>query len=81
MEYMTEAERKKLRDLQAKEKRVARAEAEFLKEADKRKNELIQRWNMSDRMQKAAAKIGTDPETLFKWIVSDEAIQLFHRTH
>ena len=81
MEYMTEAERKKLRYLQAKEKRVARAEAEFLKEADKRKNELIQRWNMSDRIQKAAAKIGTDSETLFKWIMSEEANQLFHRTH
>lgn len=45
-ERMTEKEREQLRALQAKEKRVQRAEAEFLQEADERKEELLQRWGI-----------------------------------
>ena len=70
MERMTETELKQLRDLQAKQKRVQRAEAEFFKEADLRKAELFERWDVSDRLAEAADMIGTDPDTLYAWITS-----------
>ncbi len=45
-EKMTEKEREQLKALQAKEKRVQRAEADFLQEADERKDELLKRWGI-----------------------------------
>lgn len=81
MEKMTATERKTLRELQAKEKRVARAEAEFLKEADARQLELIQRWNTSDRLADAAKIVGTDPDSLYEWITQPEQIDYYRRKH
>lgn len=81
MEKMTAAEKRQLRDLQAKEKRVMRAEAEFLKEADARKEELIQRWKLSDRLDRAAELVGTDSDTLFDWITSDIQVRYFRARH
>ena len=80
MEKMTAAEKKLLRELQAKEKRVMRAEAEFLKEADSRKDELLKRWEISDRLEQAAELIGTDSDTLFAWITSDIQVRYFRQT-
>ena len=48
MEKLSQKEREMLRALQAKAKRVQRAEAEFLREADSRKEELLERWGLSD---------------------------------
>lgn len=48
MEKMSKKEREMLLALQAKAKRVQRAEAEFLREADSRKEELLERWGLSD---------------------------------
>ena len=76
MEKMTASEKKMLRDLQAKEKRVMRAEAEFLKEADSRKDELLKRWKMSDRLEQAAELV-----TLFAWITSDIQVRYFRLKH
>lgn len=81
MEKMTAAEKKLLRELQAKEKRVMRAEAEFLKEADSRKDELLKRWEISDRLEQAAELIGTDSDTLFVWITSDIQVRYFRQKH
>ena len=81
MEKMTASEKKMLRDLQAKEKRVMRAEAEFLNEADSRKDELLKRWKMSDRLEQAAELVGTDSDTLFAWITSDIQVRYFSLKH
>lgn len=81
MERMSESELKQLRDLQAKQKRVQRAEAEFFKEADLRKDELLERWDVSDRLAEAADMIGTDPSALYDWITSEEQIAYFKKRH
>lgn len=80
-EHMTKKEIEQLHALQAKQKRVQRAEEEFLKEADARKAELAARWGMSDRMQKAAEIIDTDIDALFDWITSDAQVAFFRRNH
>lgn len=81
MERMSESELKQLRDLQAKQKRVQRAEAEFFKEADLRKDELLERWEVSDRLADAAQMIGTDSSALYDWITSEEQITYFRKRH
>jgi len=81
MERMTDKELQQLRALQAKEKRVQRAEAEFFKEADARRDELLDRWEKSDRLHEAAQLIGTDADTLYGWITSDEQVAFFKRKH
>lgn len=81
MERMSESELKQLRDLQAKQKRVQRAETEFFKEADLRKDELLERWEVSDKLAEAADMIGTDPDTLYAWITSEEQIAYFRKRH
>lgn len=48
MEKMSKKEQEMLHALQAKAKRVQRAEAEFLREADAKKEELLERWGLSD---------------------------------
>lgn len=58
MEKMTRKEQELLRELQAKAKRVKRAEDDFFKEADSRKNELLSRWGLSDIIGR-----DKDPET------------------
>lgn len=81
MEKMSEAELKQLRELQAKQKRVQRAEQEFLKEADSRKEELLERWNVQDQLKQAADLIGTDPNSLYEWITSEDQISFYRRKH
>lgn len=80
MEKMTEAERKQLNELQAKQKRVQRAEAQFFRDADERKEELLQRWGVKDRLSDAAEVIGTDPDTLYAWITADDQIRRYRQT-
>lgn len=81
MEKMTETELKTLRELQAKQKRAQRAEANFMKEADSRKKELLERWGVTDKLSEAAEKIGTTPEELYVWITSDEQTSYYRRRH
>lgn len=81
MEKMTERERKMLLELQAKAKRVQRAEEEFFKNADERRDDLLARWAIRDRLQDAAERIGTDADTLYAWITSDRQIEFFRRAH
>ena len=81
MEKMSAKERELLLSLQAKAKRVQRAEEEFFKEADARKEELLSRWSMSDRLTEAATIVGTDPDTLFDYITSDRQVEYFRRSH
>jgi DNA replication initiation complex subunit (GINS family) len=80
-ERMTQKELDMLRSLQAKQKRVQRAEEEFFREADSRRDELLERWEKSDRLQEAADLIGTDADTLYGWITSDDQIAFFRRKH
>lgn len=81
IEKMSAKEKQLLRELQAKEKRVQRAETEFFKEADARKEELLSRWEHPDRLQQAADLIGTDADTLYGWITSEAQIEFFQRKH
>lgn len=46
MEKMSDKELQQLRNLQAKQKRIQRHEADFLREADSRKDELLDRWHI-----------------------------------
>ncbi len=52
MERMTQKELEQLRALQAKQKRVQRAELEFFDEADRRKEELLSRWGIDIHSKK-----------------------------
>ena len=81
MEKMTAAELKLLHELQAKQKRAQRAEVEFLKEADSRKTELLERWGVTDSLSEAATIIGTTAEELYAWITSDEQISYYRKRH
>ena len=64
MEKMTQKERETLLALQAKAKRVQRAEEEFLREADARKDELLERWGLSDKLQSNATHIEQDMDSM-----------------
>ena len=64
MEKMTQKERDTLLALQAKAKRVQRAEEEFFREADARKEELLERWGLSDKLQDYAAHVVHGTEEL-----------------
>lgn len=77
MEKMSIAEKKTLNDLQAKWKRVQRAEAEFLKEADSRKDELLVRWGAADNSSSSKQGLFAEKEEadLFS---SFEALQKDH---
>ena len=46
MEKMTERERKKLRELQAKDRRINRERQKFFERADSMKSELLERWGI-----------------------------------
>ena len=81
MERMTDAEKKQLNELQAKQKRVQRAEAAFLRDADERKEELLRRWGVTDRLSEAATLIGTDPDALYEWIVRDDQVRYYRQHH
>ena len=80
-ERMTQKELDMLHALQAKQKRVQRAEEEVFKEADSRSDELLERWGHPDRLQEAADLIGTDADTLYGWITSDDQVAFFRRKH
>lgn len=60
MEKMSKKEREMLLALQAKAKRVQRAEAEFLREADSRKEELLERWGLSDSKKSSVSAENPD---------------------
>lgn len=79
MEKMTNKERETLLALQAKAKRVQRAEEEFFRDVDERKDEILERWNTSDRLQALASQLGTDADSLFDWILSDEHAYLYRK--
>ena len=79
MEKMTNKERETLLALQAKAKRVQRAEEEFFRDVDERKDEILERWNTSDRLQDLASQLGTDADSLFDWILSDEHAYLYRQ--
>ena len=81
MEHMSDKELETLRNLQAKAKRVARKEEEFLKEVDDRKNELMKRFNQSDRLDEIAKQLHTETEILSDWLLSKEHKELFKKAH
>lgn len=60
MEKMSKKEQEMLRALQAKAKRVQRAEAEFLREVDSRKEELLERWGLSDIKKSSVSAENSD---------------------
>lgn len=61
MEHMSEKELEQLRALQAKQKRVQRAEQEFFEEADKRKEELLARWGLVIKRKESQATASAAP--------------------
>lgn len=97
METMTKSEKELLKKLQAKQKRVSRQEKEFLEYADKHKEELLQRWNLSDKnnnkmsdnslqrlyemMKHISQLYGTDINSLLNYISTDQQVNYFRKTH
>lgn len=79
MEKMSNKERETLLALQAKAKRVQRAEEDFFREVDERRDEILDRFCAKDRLQDAAALIGTDADSLFEWILSDDHVYLYRQ--
>lgn len=79
MEKMTNKERETLLALQAKAKRVQRAEEEFFRDVDERKDEILERWNTRDRLQALASQLGTDADTMTDWLLSDEHVYHFRQ--
>lgn len=85
METMSEKEREQLLSLQAKQKRVNRQMKEFLSYADEHKEELLERWNMSDtkdnslsdKMNQIASLYGVDLETLLDYFSSDRQVSYY----
>lgn len=94
MEKMTEKEIQLLRDLQAKQKRVKRAEEEFWSNVEERKSEVLERLNISvaapadnttdkviERINEIAEKYGTDVDTLLEYISTDRQVSYYRSTH
>ncbi len=54
MEKLTDKELQTFRALEAKQKRIKRADAKFLKEADARKDELLSRWGIITEIKQAS---------------------------
>ena len=81
MEKMTAKERETLKDLQAKYKRVQRAEEEFLRDADENRDMLLARWNIQDSLQEIATRIGTNTKTLSEWLLSKQHAEAFKNYH
>lgn len=81
MERMSSAELQKMRDLQAKYKRAKREEAEFFKNADDHKGELLKRWEVDGRLHEAAQQYGISDDELFRWITDPEQIEAYMLHH
>ncbi|MGM9946992.1 hypothetical protein [Floccifex sp.] len=95
METMTELERKQLKKLQAKAKRVSRQQKEFLEYADEHKDELLKRWNLSikkeislseslsnelsNKLNTIADIYGTNVNSLLDYISTDKQVNYFKR--
>ncbi len=70
MEKMTKKEIEQMKILQAKYKRVQRQEEDFFKEADLRKQELLDRWRVTDRIDLIANSLRVDANSLYAWLSS-----------
>lgn len=79
MERMSDKELKQLRELQAKQKRVQRADAEFFKNIDERRDEVIEHLQIADRLSDAAKLYDTDVDTLYQWLIADKQINAFRQ--
>ena len=81
LEKLTQKELETLRELSAKQKRIARAEKQFLSEADSRKEELLKRWGINDDLSFIAdLYYGVSKEELRSFITSDNQVNYFKRT-
>ena len=81
MEKMSDAERKTFNDLQAKQKRVKRAEILFYKDVDEHQNEIMKRFAQKDRLAMAAEEYGTDADTLYAWLKEPAQLEMFRKKH
>ena len=90
MEKMTKAEKDKLRQLQAKEKRVARAEKEFRCNVLERRDDVLGWLGVSDtaepsgteaRLAAAAAVYGICPDELLDYISSGQQVSYYRHNH
>ena len=90
MEKMTKAEKDKLRQLQAKEKRVARAEKEFMSNVLERRDDVLGWLGMSDmnepsgteaRLEAIAAAYGISEDELLDYISSEQQVAYYRRCH
>lgn len=79
MEKMSDREVKLLHDLQAKQKRVQRADTEFFKNVEERKDEVLQHLNCNDRLQEVATLYGISADDLYKILTDPEQIENFKR--
>ena len=83
MEKMTEKEMQKLKELQAKEKRVKRAEKqaekEHIKYAENHKEELLKKWGIKDELQEIAKLYDCTKQELIAHITSDTQVNYYKR--
>ena len=77
MEKMTAKEKEKMLALQAKYKRVQRAEEDFYREVDEHRDEILERFGRHDQLREVADLIGTDKETLLAWLKTDDHRYVF----
>lgn len=76
MEKMTTSELQMLKNLQAKQKRVQRAEMEFWRHVEEEKSDILSRL-LSD----VVAKYGCTIDELIDYIKSDRQVEYYRRTH
>lgn len=82
MEKMTESERQKLKDLQAKAKRVERAEKDFWANVEERKDEILAKYGQTDnRLEQIAAVYGCSVDELISYIISERQVSYYKNTH
>lgn len=74
---MSDREVKLLHDLQAKQKRVQRADAEFFKNVEERKDEVIEHLNCNDRLQEVATLYGISADDLYKILTDPAQVESF----
>ena len=71
----------KINDLQAKQKRVKRAEILFYKDVDEHRNEIMKRFAQKDRLAMVAEEYGTDADTLYAWLKEPAQLEMFRKKH
>lgn len=79
MEKMSARETKLLHDLAAKQKRIQRADSEFFKNVEERRDEVLEHLGVSEsnKLSEIARMYGTDEDTLYTILSQPAQIDAF----